>query len=88
MSRDVVGFGMKDLIEFVARTLVQMPERIEIREVEPGRFELLVDRSDLGRIIGRKGKTAQAMRALLRAMGNGDREPELEIAAHGGSGAE
>jgi hypothetical protein len=79
---------MKELIEFVARALAAQPERVEVRVVEPHRLELLVDRGDLGRVIGRKGRTAQAMRVLLRAMSAGSREPELEIAAHGGAAAE
>jgi predicted RNA-binding protein YlqC (UPF0109 family) len=72
---------MEDLVEFVAKSLAELPDRVEVRVVDPGRLELLVDHSDLGRIIGRRGKTAQAIRALLRASGRKG-EADLEIAAH------
>lgn len=82
---------MREFVEFVAKTLVEQPDRVQVREIESDRLELRVDRSDLGRVIGRKGRTAQAMRTLLRAMvperAEG-REPELEIAAHTESDAE
>ena len=58
---------MKDLIHFIAQALVEHPAEIEVHEVEAGRgLQLRVAEDDLGRIIGRKGKTAQAMRTLLR----------------------
>lgn len=73
---------MKELVEFIAKTLVEHPDRVEVREPDPNRLELFVDESDLGRIIGRRGKTAQSMRALLRARADRGEEPDLEIAAH------
>jgi predicted RNA-binding protein YlqC (UPF0109 family) len=73
---------MEDLVEFVAKSLAEVPDRVEVRVVDPGRLELLVDHSDLGRIIGRRGKTAQAIRALLRATSGRTGEADLEIAAH------
>jgi predicted RNA-binding protein YlqC (UPF0109 family) len=82
---------MRELIEFVAKTLVEQPDRVQVREMESDRLELRVDRSDVGRVIGRKGRTAQAMRTLLRAMAparSEEREPELEIAGHPESDAE
>ncbi len=79
---------MKELVEFIAKTLVEHPDRVEVREPEPNRLELLVDESDLGRIIGRRGKTAQSMRALLRAGANRGEEPDLEIAGHAETGTE
>jgi predicted RNA-binding protein YlqC (UPF0109 family) len=82
---------MKELVEFVAKSLVEQPDRVEVREIEADRLELRVDRADVGRVIGRRGRTAQAMRTLLRAMaaeGTGGRDPELEIAACAESDAE
>jgi predicted RNA-binding protein YlqC (UPF0109 family) len=73
---------MKNFVEFVAKTLVEHPDRVEVREPEPRRFELLVDEADLGRMIGRKGKTAQSLRTLLRAGAGRGEHPDLEIAAH------
>jgi uncharacterized protein len=60
---------MKDLIEYIARTLVSHPEQVEVRESGTGervRLELLVARDDMGRVIGRGGKVANAIRAMLR----------------------
>lgn len=62
---------MKTLIEFIAQSMVENPESVTVHEYESGGnvvIELSVDASDIGRIIGRKGKTASAMRALLDAM--------------------
>ena len=68
---------MRELIEFIARTLVERAESVQVTEVEEGRrLELEVDAADVGRIIGRRGRTAQAMRTLLRAGGGA---LELEI---------
>jgi predicted RNA-binding protein YlqC (UPF0109 family) len=60
---------MKDLIEYVAKTLVSHPEQVEVRESGQGervRLELMVARDDMGRVIGRGGKVANAIRAILR----------------------
>jgi predicted RNA-binding protein YlqC (UPF0109 family) len=60
---------MKDLIEYVAKSLVSHPEQVEVREFGTGdrvRLELLVARDDMGRVIGRGGKVANAIRAMLR----------------------
>jgi predicted RNA-binding protein YlqC (UPF0109 family) len=71
---------MKDLIEYIARTLVEHPDLVEVREVDsPRQLELRVSKADLGRVIGRRGKTAQAMRTLLRVAAGDDPPAELEI---------
>ncbi len=60
---------MKDLIEFIAKTLVDHPDQVEIREYGTGdhvRLELSVAKEDMGRVIGRSGKVANAIRTLLR----------------------
>jgi hypothetical protein len=69
---------MKALVEFIARTLVDAPESVEVTEdAGERRFELSVADGDLGSIIGRRGKTARAIRSLLVAASP---EPyELEI---------
>ena len=64
---------MQDLIEFVTRALVDDPDAIRVYEVDDG-FELEVAADDAGRVIGRRGKTARALRALVQAMGGGDLE--------------
>jgi len=63
---------MKDLVEAMARALVDTPEEVSVKEVEGERttvFELRVASSDLGKVIGKQGKTARAMRTILGAAG-------------------
>ena len=59
---------MKDLLEFIAKKLVQYPEDVQVRviENEDGQvFELRVHPDDMGRVIGKNGRTAKAIRTLL-----------------------
>ena len=61
---------MKNLIAFMARSLVDKPDAVEVNGVEGERtcvFELVVDPEDLGKVIGKEGRTARAMRTLLSA---------------------
>jgi predicted RNA-binding protein YlqC (UPF0109 family) len=63
---------MKDLVESMARALVDSPDDVSVKEVEGERttvFELRVATSDLGKVIGKQGKTARAMRTILGAAG-------------------
>ena len=63
---------MKELVEQMARALVDSPEEVSVKEVEGERttvFELRVASSDLGKVIGKQGKTARAMRTILGAAG-------------------
>ncbi len=67
--RSVVNIKMKDLIEFIAKSLVEHPEQVEVREYGTGdriRLELSVAKDDMGRVIGKGGKVANSIRALLR----------------------
>jgi predicted RNA-binding protein YlqC (UPF0109 family) len=61
---------MKELIKYIAQALVDNPEQVEVEEVE-GRhtsvLELKVAKEDMGKVIGKKGRTAQAMRDILNA---------------------
>ena len=64
-----VRITMKDLIEFVAKSLVDHPEQVEVREFGGGdrvRLELSVAKEDMGRVIGKSGKVANSIRMLLR----------------------
>lgn len=71
---------MKELIEYIARTLAEHPDLVEVRELDsPRRLELRVAQADLGRIIGRRGRTAQAMRTLLRVSAGDEGSAELDI---------
>ncbi len=61
---------MKDLLREIARSLVDIPDQVQIREVEGERttvIELRVAQSDFGKIIGKKGRTAQSIRTILNA---------------------
>ena len=73
----------KALIEHVAKTLVTLPERVFVEEVpEDGEvvIELEVAEVDMGRVIGKSGKIARALRNLLHAVGEKDgKRYELEI---------
>jgi len=63
---------MKLLIEEIAKSLVDNPEDVSVAEVDGERttvFELRVATSDLGKVIGKQGKTARAMRTILSAAG-------------------
>ena len=61
---------MKDLIDFIARSLVDDPTQVEIKQERVGtskvHFELCVAKEDMGRVIGKAGRVANAMRVLLR----------------------
>lgn len=74
---------MKEFLEYVARSLVDNPDGVSV-EVDEGDDEvaltLTVDEADMGRVIGRDGRIANAIRSLLRVMGARDgRHVELEI---------
>lgn len=63
---------MKDLLEFLARELVDEPDAIEVTESHDDRGTLLslhVAPDDMGKVIGRGGRTARALRAVIRAAG-------------------
>jgi predicted RNA-binding protein YlqC (UPF0109 family) len=63
---------MKQLVEQIAKALVDQPDRVQVHEVEGEQttvLELRVAPEDLGKVIGKQGKTARAMRTLLAAAG-------------------
>ena len=60
---------MKELIEYIARSVVDDPTQVEVRSRRQGQatnLQLQVAKEDMGRVIGRNGRVANAMRALLR----------------------
>ncbi len=64
--------SMKVLVEDIARSLVDHPDQVQVSEVEGEQttvLELRVDPADLGKVIGKQGRTARAMRTLLGAAG-------------------
>ena len=61
---------MKALIEFIARSLVDAPDQVQVTEVEGEQttvLELKVAKEDLGKVIGKQGRTARALRTLIGA---------------------
>jgi len=63
---------MKALVELMAKSLVDKPEEVMVAEVGgeiASIFELRVAKSDIGKVIGRQGNTARAMRTILSASG-------------------
>ncbi|HUV87602.1 MAG TPA: KH domain-containing protein [bacterium] len=61
---------MRDMIEYIAKNLVEKPESVVVHEVAGEKttiIEISVDREDIGRIIGKKGRTARALRTILNA---------------------
>ena len=61
---------MKELVEFLAKALVNHPDAVEVKETQGDTasvLELKVAREDLGRIIGKQGRTARSMRTILNA---------------------
>lgn len=61
---------MKDLIKYIAQALVDKPEEVSVEEVEGNQtsvLELKVAKEDLGKVIGKQGRTARAMRTILSA---------------------
>jgi len=61
----------KDLITLIAKALVDNPEQVSINEIESNNtiiIELKVAKGDLGKIIGKQGRTANAIRSILSAM--------------------
>jgi len=60
----------KDLIEYIAKALVDHPDQVRVSEIQGERtsvIELSVAKDDLGKVIGKQGRTARAIRAILGA---------------------
>jgi len=68
---------MKDLIGYIAKALVDQPDKVSITEIEGNKtnvLELSVAKSDMGKIIGKQGRNAQALRTILSAAGGKTRK--------------
>jgi len=74
---------MEQLVEFIAKKLVDHPEDVQVRKIESEgeeTYELRVNEEDMGRVIGRSGRTAKAMRTVLAAAASkADTHATLEI---------
>lgn len=61
---------MKALVEYIAKSLVDSPDEVQVNEIEGEQttvLELRVSKEDIGKVIGRQGRTARAMRTILGA---------------------
>ncbi|HEY1373240.1 MAG TPA: KH domain-containing protein [Candidatus Binatia bacterium] len=74
---------MKDLVQYLAKALVSNPEAVEVKETQGDTasvVELRVAKEDLGRIIGKQGRTAKSIRTILNAAASkANRKVVLEI---------
>ncbi len=62
--------ALVDLVETIAQSLVDEPDQVEVEEIDEGStttLELRVAKNDIGKVIGKDGRTAQSIRALLSA---------------------
>ena len=73
----------KELVEYIAKALVDHPDQVRVSEIEGEKtsvIELSVAKEDLGKVIGRQGRTARAIRVILGAVsGNLGKRSVLEI---------
>ncbi len=72
----------KELVEYIAKSLVEEPEAVSVKEIRGSNvtvLELHVAREDMGRVIGKDGRVANALRMLLRVASRDDKRVVLEI---------
>ena len=65
---------MKELVEVIAKALVEHPDAVVVTETERGddiKIELKVAETDMGKVIGRRGRIAKAIRAVVKAASSG-----------------
>jgi len=74
---------MKELVEVIAKALVEHPDEVSVTERESGKdlvTELRVAPSDMGKVIGRQGRIAKAIRAVVKAASSGiDKKVSVDI---------
>ena len=74
---------MKELVEFIVKALVDDPSEVQLTEVETEKgtlYKLQVSKKDIGKVIGKKGRTASAIRTVLNAVSTKQgKRSELEI---------
>lgn len=69
---------MVELVRFIARSLVEKPDAVDVRAVEEAdkiTIELRVDPDDMGKVIGRQGRIAKAIRTVVKAASAKDEKP-------------
>ena len=73
---------MKEFLEFMVKHLVDKPEEVQVHEVEGERvilYELRVGEGDMGKVIGRRGQHAQAIRTLLSAAATAQKKKRVVL---------
>ncbi|MBW6516564.1 MAG: KH domain-containing protein [Candidatus Cloacimonetes bacterium] len=74
---------MKEILEYIAKALVDDPSQVDVKEIVGEKvtiYELKVSKSDIGKIIGKRGRTAGALRTILNAVSTKQgKRSELEI---------
>lgn len=63
---------MKDVVEMICKSLVDLPEEVKVAQIDGGQVSILevrVNQSDIGKVIGKQGRTAQAIRTIIAAAG-------------------
>ena len=75
--------NLRDLLEFMSKALVDFPDDVDVKEVvheQTTKFELRVNKQDLGKVIGKQGRTARSLRTILMAASTKlDRRSVLDI---------
>lgn len=62
---------MKDLVEYIAKSLVEFPDQVNVTQIEGERstvLELRVSQEDMGKVIGKQGRIARALRTVTKAV--------------------
>ena len=74
---------MKELLEYIAKSLVDFPEDVSVTEVDSDQttvLELRVNEADMGKVIGKQGRIAKSIRAVIKAAaGKGNKRVVVEI---------
>ncbi len=68
----MTGIGIRELVEEISKALVDLPDQVVVKEIQGEQttvLELRVAPSDLGKVIGKQGRTARSVRTLLGAIG-------------------
>jgi uncharacterized protein len=77
---------MRDVVVYLARALVDDPERVTVEELRGARgltYEVRAAPDDVGKLIGRGGRTVKALRRVVRAVAPAGRRVEVEVLAEG-----
>lgn len=61
---------MKDLVSFMIKSLVDNKDAVDVALLEDGTINVKVDKADLGKVIGKDGRIAKAIRTIVKAVGN------------------